>query len=439
MGSGALATSVVVHAAGLGLGAWIVARSLGTSASEVAVDVVLVDPTSAGRGIELPRVGVGALRGERDVPATPEPELPGGGERVARPDQTRAGRGGADSAPSDALNLADSVDGLTLDRDVLSRLDRSQVQRIETAAVRRSLDDRRATPEPMEFDFLASGSGTLAERRPLGAHQAGPGRMSGESPTRVGGPLGGAELPDPESGQSPGAREPGAERTRAAAGLTEAPARRGVSRTASVALARPWVPRARAAVPAPQRGSPSDTVDSRQEVASQVRALLHASTAGGRPGPGVGGEKGGADPGSGGPSGPGSRSAAAGHGAGPARDASADPRTLGYFRAIERRLEPLWRDAFPEWAIAEGRGGVVIVDFTVHPSGGLVSASVHRPSGVPEFDRNVLAAVRRAAPFGPLPAVFGNKPLTLRMSFDAVNPAVGRDGPGRGQRRAAHE
>ncbi len=111
------------------------------------------------------------------------------------------------------------------------------------------------------------------------------------------------------------------------------------------------------------------------------------------------------------------------------------PGIIGYFRGIERKVEPYWRDAFPNWAIAEGRGGLAVVLMSIRHDGTLIGASVVRASGVVEFDRNVLEALKKASPFGPLPARLGKGPLALRMSFDATNPAVGRDGGGKGGRR----
>ena len=49
---------------------------------------------------------------------------------------------------------------------------------------------------------------------------------------------------------------------------------------------------------------------------------------------------------------------------------------------------------------------------------------VTRPSGIEEFDRNCLAAVRKAAPFEPLPRELGLQAMRWEISFDAANPAV---------------
>jgi TonB family protein len=431
-----LITSVVLHAFVLALGAWLLTRSLAdraaTGAATARLVEVAVEPSA---DMELPSMSAAGLSGRNDQKARTPPRAaePGGGERTPRPDQKRAGRGGTDEASESALNLADSVDGLTLDRDPINRLDRSQVQRLKTAAERRSRDDRRATPHPMQLDFLATGPGTRALRRPPSERDPSAGVMTGGVPSELGGELGGSDVeaglgPLPE----PGAARSGQDRTAAARGVPYGARGRDLRLSARVALARPWVPRGRAAVPAPSRGRPNDTVDSSQEVASAVRSLIHASTAGGVRGAGPGGEKGAGQPGSGGTLGPGSRSGAAGRGPGSLRDSVGDPRLSGYFRGIEKKVD--WKDAFPDWAIEQGRGGLAVLALTLRADGSLASVRVIRPSGVPEFDRNVIAAVHRAAPFGRLPASLGRGPLTLSMSFDALNPAVGRDGPGRGGR-----
>ncbi|MEZ4226768.1 MAG: energy transducer TonB [Polyangiaceae bacterium] len=436
---GALVASVGLHALLLGLGALWVARSLQsttpTPANSVAIDI---DTVQLPTGVDLPPMRTGTLLG-RDTPrdAKQAKVPPGGGERVPRPDSTRAGHGGSDEAAEPALNLADQNDGLTLDRDPFNSPVRSQVQRLETSNLRRSLDDRRATPNPMELDFVATGPGRVAERRPVSRYNPGSGELSGTRVAMRGGELGGPDGPPGGLESLPGASQLGESQERTAAGLTGSVRGAGVARSASVMLARPSVPRARAAVPAPARGQAQDTVDSRQEVASAVRSLIHASGPGAlRRATGPGGTDGDGAPASGGRQGPGSTSAAAGYGPGRARDGSGDPRLTGYFRNIERKVEPHWRDAFPDWAIAQGRGGLATLRITLSPGGDVMAVSVHRSSGISEFDENVMRAVRRAGPFGPLPSVYARRPLTLHMAFDAVNPAIGRDGPGPGTRRS---
>ncbi|MEB2323079.1 MAG: TonB family protein, partial [Sorangiineae bacterium] len=345
-------------------------------------------------------------------------------------------RGGTDTASAPALNLADRDDGLTLERDPLSHLDRSQLGRLRTSRERASLDDRRATPHPMELTFVTTGAGERATRLVAARFDPSRGSLAGALPSTLGAHPGRAPEeagsgPEPEAGGAPGSGE----RAVSAAGVIDGARGREHRRSATVTLARPGVPRARAAVPALRRASPADTVDSDEEVSSAVRSLLHASTAGGRAGSGPGGQTAPRAPGSGAVAGQGSRSTPVGTGPGALRDPSRDPRATGYFRAVERQLEPYWRDAFPEWAVSAGRGGVAVVGFTIAASGAVGGLRLVRTSGVAEFDRNVMTAIERAAPFGPLPALLGPGPLTLRVAFDATNPAVGRDGPGSGRGR----
>lgn len=374
------------------------------------------------------------VRHEKPDPE-PQPATAFGGERMPRPEIGTPGKGGSDTTTDPALNLADSNDGLTLDRDPLNRLDRSQVQRLNTSNTRETLDDRRATPNPMELTFVASGNGKLALRRDPAKTNPSLGSLNGAEAATEGSDVGG---PESERGDGtepePGGDRPGSEKDVAARGVATGADGHDYRRSANVTLARPLVPRARAAVPAPERGRPNDNADSSQDVASAVASLIHASSAGGRVRSGIGGSNGPGAPASGGKDASGSKSLPAGTGPGPLQDVGSDPGVIGYFRAIERKVEPYWRNAFPAWAIAEGRGGLATLSLTLRRDGSLAGVSVARPSGFPEFDRNLMDAVRKAAPFGPLPARLGKGPLEFRMTFDATNPAVGRDGPGRGGR-----
>jgi len=434
---GALIASAVLHVALLGLGAFLLHASLRSRPGappapptlEVQVETHdLTLPSFSGAGV------VGAPDPEA-VPREQPAENTLGGEREPRPEIEDPGKAGTRFANERALNLADSVDGLSLDRDPMNRLDRSQVQRLRTGALRESLDDRRATPNPMELSFVASGSGKLALRRPPAERDPSRGTSQGGVASDLGGELGGPALDEGKGRESPsGAAETGGAKDVGALGSMNGAPGKDYRRSASVMLARPMVPAARPAVPARDKGRPNDNVDSSQDVANAVSSLIHASSAGGRLGTGPGGDDGAGRPASGGIAGAGSRSAPSGTGPGALLDVGADSGVLGYFRGIERKVEPYWRDAFPRWAIAEGRGGLVTVTMVIKKDGSLASVTVTRSSGIPEFDRNVVAAVRQAAPFGPLPPKLGAGPQPLRMTFDATNPAVGRDGPGKGRR-----
>ncbi len=427
----ALVASVALHAVLLGGGAWFLARSLGPGTVSEPVDrtveVTVVEEglrhsseccTQAGQ-----RDGTVVEPGIATAGAESAPEVQGG-VLLARPELDRAGRGGTRDSRDQALNLADSVDGVTLNRAALDRRDRSQLQRLQTAVQRRSRDDRRATPNPMQLTFVASGDGRRHERRPSARFDPDQGRRTGALPSRLGGRRGGSD-PGPGWGEPEGNLLDGTE-PRPAAGVVAGRSLGGHRRAAAVVHARPAVKLARAAVPAPTHGHPNDNVDSYQEVATTVQSLIHASAAGGQLGPGPGGETGPGRPASGGETGVGSWSAPSGRGG--SGEIAYDPRFSGYHSRIISHLDRFWSRAFPAWAVAEGRGGMAIVELTLARDGAVARVRVVRPSGIPEFDRNLLAAVQQAAPFEPLPSALA--PVhRVSIQFDATNPAVGRDGP----------
>jgi len=89
------------------------------------------------------------------------------------------------------------------------------------------------------------------------------------------------------------------------------------------------------------------------------------------------------------------------------------------------------RRSFPDWAIEQGRSGHVIFELALLADGRLERVRMVRPSGIDEYDGNVLTGVRRIASFGALPKALGERAL-ITMSYDSLNHVVGRQGPGPG-------
>jgi len=386
--------------------------------------------------VELPRFDPSASdterEGEREPSQTqPEPPPAGGGPLQRHPDTEQAGRGGSRTTQLAATNLDSHIDPINLETDPLTHLDRSQVQRLRTAAERRSWDDHRATPNPMQLTFLATGSGRTRERRSPG--DAARGSVAGAFATPLGGAPGSAASEDGADGASAeslrGAALAGSHQAVPLQGAVSAAPGALPSRGASVLLARPWVMRARPALPTELRGRPSDTDDSSQAVAARVAALIHASTIGAPLGPGVGGEPIGGRPGRSGNEGMGSHSAAGGFGPGP--DALNDPGIQGFIAGLKQRVDEQLRRSFPDWAIEQGRSGHVIFELALLADGRLEHVRMVRPSGIDEYDGNVLTGVRRIASFGPLPKALGQRAL-ITMSYDSLNHVIGREGPGPG-------
>jgi TonB family protein len=352
------------------------------------------------------------------------------GDGVAHLDRGGEGRGGDATSRERAINFADDVDRMVLSPDALSRLDRDQIQRLRVARTRASWEDRRSTTHPGELTLVTTGPGSVRERRPNAPSAPSRGALDSPAPSVEGGKVGAPlslELYD-DANESPGsgAQQAGSDTGAPGTGLLLGRAGTDHRRSAPVGEARPDVTQAAVAVPARDRARPRDDVDSQQEVATTVRSLVLASAAGGLPGTGEGGTAGGGAPGAGAESGTGAVARPLGAGDGDVFDYwTTDPRLVTYFRGIHAKVDPLWRDAFPKSALFELKQGMVILDIVVQRDG---SASVVwppvRPSGVDEFDRNCADAVRRAAPFAPIPPELGLRTLRIRAPFVASNPVV---------------
>ena len=378
--------------------------------------------------IELPTFAEDTLLADHDaVPEGTVPQAHGGG-MVARVDTGNLGRGGQNTGKR-AVNLAAIDEDLSLSPDLRSRLERDQHQRLKTAQMRTTHEDRRSTTHPMEATFLATGTGEHEERRPNAPTDPSRGSLVAPRPASVlGGHAGTRETDEVEGpGATAGGARPGQLMASPGVGVRTGEAGTRHAAAARIAQGRPAVTEGPPTITAAFRGRPNDTVDSDQEVAAMVQSLAHASFAGGLAGEGRGGSNGpAADPGAGGTQGRGSVSRVLGSGDGDVFDwYTNDPMLLPYFRKIHAKVDPLWRDAFPKSAMLELKQGTVILEFTIASDGtARVSWPPVRPSGVDEFDRNCADAIRRAAPFEPIPAVLGVKHLRVRAPFVASNPIV---------------
>jgi TonB family protein len=430
----AVAFSVSLHLGIVAAGAAIVRHEL---MSDEAVQAAALRMAMAEQRrvieIELPNFGVldsdrfGADPGPADN-AQAQPAHPGGVRAIPRPDTGSKGRGGTDTASKPAINLADRDDGLRLSPEIASRIDRDQVQRLATGKTRKSWVDERRTTHPMELTFLASGQGVRMERRSAADHDPSSGVERAPTPA-VRGAIRLGSVPAPAGvGLQP--RDPGGPTVGTASaspgqGVIDGAQGQDHRNSAAVASARPMVRPGPPSIPANEPGRPKDTVDATQEVAASVQSIQQASTAGGRSGEGPGGSKGAGPTGSGAAEGQGSRADALGQGSGGYAAADPfDPRLSMYRRRVLAKLWPLWEDAFPHWAIAEMRQGQVIIALVIQSDGTVRDPHVKRPSGIPEFDAKCLAAVRRAAPFEPLPSNLGVHTMQWDISFEASNPVV---------------
>ena len=92
-----------------------------------------------------------------------------------------------------------------------------------------------------------------------------------------------------------------------------------------------------------------------------------------------------------------------------------------YLSRVKQKVDPLWE--FPRELAIRMEQGDVLVGFTIRRDGSVRDIRVLKGSGFPSFDKNVLAAVKKAAPFEPLPATFGAE-LKVTAPFEGSNPAI---------------
>ncbi|CAN5596336.1 hypothetical protein BH09MYX1_BH09MYX1_19430 [soil metagenome] len=376
--------------------------------------------------IDLPPVAAGDLVSDALVDSRGDEPVVTGGSNVARLDDGKLGRGGDTSATIQATNLSDRDEKLHLSPDTVSHLERDQIQRLRTAQTRASWEDRRATTNPMELTFLATGTGDRQERRSAFADDPSRGAKKSMLAAKLGGVIGAPGIDSDGFGSHAGADVRGGTGSAPGTGVHDGREGRDHRVAAAVTSARPDVTQGPVTIPATDHARPRDDVDSSQEVATTLQSIVHGSYAGGASGEGRGGTAGAGATAAGGAQGNGSHATPLGLGDGDLYDLqTSDPRLLPYFRKIHAKIEPLWQNAFPKSAIADLKQGTVILEFEVHKDG---SVSVKWPplrnSGIDEFDRNCADAIRRAGPFDPIPAELGVTRLRIRAPFVASNPIV---------------
>lgn len=411
--------SVLAHVALVGLGGYG-ALVLAARRPEPAT----TRPSGVGTiEIELPGMSAGTtLSEEVHVPEGSEP-VPAGGATVPRIDTGHAGTGG-ERAGDRAVALEDREDPMTLSPDPMNRLDRSQQNRIQTANSRRAWEDRRSSKDPMELSFVQEGRGHVLERRPFAADPS-RGVFASPAPDVRGGTPGDLFEQDDGEGPAAGAVQEGSLRDRPGRGLASRDVGRDHRKSASSARARPSVTEAAVSIESVRSGRPRDTVDANQEVSTLMRSLVHASVAGGLGARGRGGDLGGGNPGAGAASGSGSHASPLGKGPGEWFDYDTrDPNLMPYFRKLHEKIDPLWRNAFPKQAALDLKQGMVILEFVVKADGRVsVAWPPVRPSGIDEFDRNCAEAIRRSAPFPPIPPSLGQE-LRIRAPFVENNAVI---------------
>lgn len=86
---------------------------------------------------------------------------------------------------------------------------------------------------------------------------------------------------------------------------------------------------------------------------------------------------------------------------------------ISYFAGIKRKIELVW--GYPGGAT--GQEGETVIDFVIGTSGKLESVALVRGSGYRILDDEALGAIRKAAPFAPIPREYKIANLQIRAHF----------------------
>jgi TonB family protein len=88
---------------------------------------------------------------------------------------------------------------------------------------------------------------------------------------------------------------------------------------------------------------------------------------------------------------------------------------ISYFASIKRKIELVWQ--YPYEAAAAGIQGDLQIDFAIGRNGGIESLTLVRGSGSKILDEEALGAIRKAAPFDPIPSQYEIPHLVIRAHF----------------------
>jgi TonB family protein len=388
--------------------------------------------------------GTPGARRAGNAPTDHDRAVPGGARAAQNIDARDRGRGGDGTGAAAAILMMNRDDGILLFDSPLNNLAASQSQRIRTARDRATLERRRATPNPHDQPFLASGDGPHRERRPVSARDAAEGaRVAPEASVEGARPSvarpGAAGVETPGGPSTGGTARAVAQRASASAserGAAEASPGRGIlggtgsrrTAAADVAHGRPPVDEGPAATLAREQDPRiRDDVDAELLTQMMRRSWTDATDRSGRRvGVGRGGVGGGGAPGSGGGRREGGRAAI--HGPGDGRYAALDTSDRRYrmwFLRNRRRVYDALR--FPRERALRMDQGTSIYRVVVRRDGSLAGAPhLVRSSGFEDIDRAALAAIRAATPFSPLPDDLApeRERIRLLLPIELSNPMV---------------
>ncbi len=354
--------------------------------------------------------------------ATPQS---GGAQSPHNVDTFESGQGG-DSGGDVAFTLLVSGSHSVTLRDSITNNPRvTQIQRIRTSRDRLSWENRRATPNPNDDAFLASGQGVHPERRPVRRHDA---RAGAHAPhaSVVGGERDGSALAPGTLARVEGGRA-GSDIDSPGRGILRGRGQRE-QRAANVAHGRPSVDEGPAATLAQYAGRVQDDTDSEQLASSLLqRSIVDSSRRGGRR-EGEGGVEGAGALGNGRSTMEGGRARAYGPGAGRynALDTS-DSRYRRWYLQQRRRVEDALR--YPRERALNRDQGRAVYRLEVRRDGSLAQQPRRiRGTGFTDLDEAARVAIAAAIPFGRVPDDLAPGQPTIRfdLTIEFSNPMVGQ-------------
>lgn len=90
-------------------------------------------------------------------------------------------------------------------------------------------------------------------------------------------------------------------------------------------------------------------------------------------------------------------------------------RYISYFAGIKRKIELVWQ--YPYDAQVAGIQGSLVVDFVIGRDGRLASVDLVQGSGQKILDDEAIGAIRKAAPYAPIPKEYTIPDLRIRAHF----------------------
>jgi protein TonB len=90
-------------------------------------------------------------------------------------------------------------------------------------------------------------------------------------------------------------------------------------------------------------------------------------------------------------------------------------KNRGYMRMLKERIESIWK--YPKKAARQGISGDLYMQFTIKKDGSLGNVELLRTSGHSELDDAAVKAIKRAAPFWPLPEDWDKDDLEIKGHF----------------------